>query len=1315
MAVSLIFSNFTFAAGCGCAENDDCVVSTDCSLSHGGTYNFHSLTVEGTATIRVLANTVGYDASIGGGGTGGAGGDKAGCVVWCSWHPSRPKDGVSGRNGGGFGSQGQSGGFAGGTITLNIATELNVVGEIDASGFDGTQGIAGENCDACTKSGGGGSGGEITINAIDITGTGKISAKGGVGGPGSRGGSVGNAGCGGGGGGAGGRINLFYNTLSKEIVFDTIGGEGGAPGPGKRTPLCGGAEHGDEGSDGVNGPNPAQDTYAAMCEAVEGDFNEAVLTKFANPIAHDGSDGCCGDDPNQDGGRDNGYLFLDTDEGNIEYICTFFNDEWKWKRATDYVDLSKELISTRVYRASAPQLVFFDLLANSNYRFPSKDGRINADAWLACGPAGGTSHLRASIEENLGAEAVDSHIFYAKAPDWQPPLVNTNFRTNEIDPPDDDEDYDSGSMDKKNIPLTDVRYSIAGEEFSTGTGDGDDGPAGSSIPAPQWMCIKKGNVGFWAGCGANTEDLAHDFYPGSRATTFKDYGTIENCATDGELKPGSRCLYNNIGAIGLYRVPRGTNSFTWYDVQLRERPSEEEPVDEEYLELLKTDWSGNRNNPEIKEYLEFSFFSAKMPEVYTITIEYNDPTDPNSPDVNSAISEISLTEFIEGDIRPGIWHRVKIDLDEELPTDQREKVVRISIELKSEDVPASIAKDISTDLWPREFYYDLIFLDAFSITTGNTNRYCTLKDDGADLIYEWDGDPDLFHNDLQACNEQPGYMWTGNRCCGFHPSLLMGGGASSQHTLAGCWDRRGVPNNVRVGDSLRDDAWNNVMYYYSQWNICGPEVRPTFPADQQPTYYSVSRCQVPGPDSSFYCNYGETEFTNEVDLDGTTIPYDPSIGIQSSSRPGGTGTPGCCHNDNCWNGAKCVASGVRLLNDPSLDYECTDGTWDELRSKYHFSTSETGICRTDQCFAGATATPSCVEAGTYVNEDGETDKGDNYCELLADGNAVWSSRTKLIVEKLVEFSNPSDYTLFCDDKEASLNKPSGPFENPFCVLKSRTDIVIGTSVDDLGQLDLFLSKASLNSGECRSLTPSSDFQKCGSLDAYYNNEKNLIIFKSSAGRGIWTTITNAVSSLIAWFEQKPSTQLPPQIAAHQKLNKVYLAAKNERTIIGVIEPTPSKDYLAVEYLGFAMDVCEQIANYPNLASLQCVPHATDPHHYLVTAIADSNSLNGIWPDLTSKIRINPDALPPPTAEITTPSDNLQVIVDESITFNGGGNSPVGGIITYKWDLGDDRTTVGSSIINYRYPTAGIYTVTLTVTDSRGAVGIDTITVIVTET
>jgi chitodextrinase len=71
-----------------------------------------------------------------------------------------------------------------------------------------------------------------------------------------------------------------------------------------------------------------------------------------------------------------------------------------------------------------------------------------------------------------------------------------------------------------------------------------------------------------------------------------------------------------------------------------------------------------------------------------------------------------------------------------------------------------------------------------------------------------------------------------------------------------------------------------------------------------------------------------------------------------------------------------------------------------------------------------------------------------------------------------------------------------------------------------------------------------------------------------------------------------------------------------------------------------------------------------------------------------------------------------VLPNDSVEFNGSGSyDPDGEIVGYLWDFGDGSNATGS-YVTHRYALGGTYLVTLTVTDSHNATGVDTCTITV---
>ncbi|MBC7170107.1 PKD domain-containing protein, partial [Candidatus Bipolaricaulota bacterium] len=83
---------------------------------------------------------------------------------------------------------------------------------------------------------------------------------------------------------------------------------------------------------------------------------------------------------------------------------------------------------------------------------------------------------------------------------------------------------------------------------------------------------------------------------------------------------------------------------------------------------------------------------------------------------------------------------------------------------------------------------------------------------------------------------------------------------------------------------------------------------------------------------------------------------------------------------------------------------------------------------------------------------------------------------------------------------------------------------------------------------------------------------------------------------------------------------------------------------------------------------------------------------------------------PPTASFTFSPTNPDP--GQNVTFNASGSSdPDGTIVSYAWSFGDGTTsTVTTANVTKAYASAGLYTVTLTVTDNLGATGTTTRTI-----
>jgi PKD repeat protein/subtilisin family serine protease len=106
-----------------------------------------------------------------------------------------------------------------------------------------------------------------------------------------------------------------------------------------------------------------------------------------------------------------------------------------------------------------------------------------------------------------------------------------------------------------------------------------------------------------------------------------------------------------------------------------------------------------------------------------------------------------------------------------------------------------------------------------------------------------------------------------------------------------------------------------------------------------------------------------------------------------------------------------------------------------------------------------------------------------------------------------------------------------------------------------------------------------------------------------------------------------------------------------------------------------------------------------------------NVPSGNWAEASAAITVQPQANQPPVARFTYSPGNP--LVNQWITFDATSSyDPDGSIVSYSWDFGDGATATGSRVTK-RYSAAGTYTVTLTVTDNRGAMNSASQTITVT--
>ncbi|MFH1723998.1 MAG: PKD domain-containing protein [Elusimicrobiota bacterium] len=148
--------------------------------------------------------------------------------------------------------------------------------------------------------------------------------------------------------------------------------------------------------------------------------------------------------------------------------------------------------------------------------------------------------------------------------------------------------------------------------------------------------------------------------------------------------------------------------------------------------------------------------------------------------------------------------------------------------------------------------------------------------------------------------------------------------------------------------------------------------------------------------------------------------------------------------------------------------------------------------------------------------------------------------------------------------------------------------------------------------------------------------------------------------------------------------KIYLAASFQHQVVIF-----DSDLNVVETIGTGRGSGDNQFDYPNEAQVGADGrvYVADNHNHRVQVFA---------PPVTNR---------PPVAEA---GPDQTALVGESVHFDGSGSSdPDGSIVSYEWDFGDGSENAAGANVSHPYSQAGIFTVTLTVTDDQGDTGTDT--------
>lgn len=406
-----------------------------------------------------------------------------------------------------------------------------------------------------------------------------------------------------------------------------------------------------------------------------------------------------------------------------------------------------------------------------------------------------------------------------------------------------------------------------------------------------------------------------------------------------------------------------------------------------------------------------------------------------------------------------------------------------------------------------------------------------------------------------------------------------------------------------------------------------------------------------------YCAYNETWQNTPTNNARINLSYSPII-IANPTIEQQKREAGCCELTKCWDGRKCVDDQKDKPTDPPLintNFRCIDGAWIGQSLKTALD-GLTGYCgKESQCLIDPTETDinkQCTEPGQYIE--------DNYCES---GN--WSSRTKLVALKMMKIKNnigaSSDFTLFCDSRENTLNYLAYSVQNQqataaltnlqpnnFCVLNANGRTFVGVSLNKKAE-DLPSNMQVFGAASCAiPNTRDALYKKCISTNSkvWYNRNLSILIYSSTDAPEVQDATDNNQITLLAQlkqiiaapfnfvsniFRQASVAESSNYLDSVKRFDRLYMAKKGAKTIAGSLEDASVQKSI-VEYKGLTFDMCQQISRYEQTteddedSEISCTKSGND---YYISVYGGKNngrcSTNicpeAIWPDITSKLRL----------------------------------------------------------------------------------------------
>lgn len=462
---------------------------------------------------------------------------------------------------------------------------------------------------------------------------------------------------------------------------------------------------------------------------------------------------------------------------------------------------------------------------------------------------------------------------------------------------------------------------------------------------------------------------------------------------------------------------------------------------------------------------------------------------------------------------------------------------------------------------------------------------------------------------------------------------VVAGGSGGEGGLGGCWNSKPVWS-VSFVEGTKNSVGNYKGQFYGcaidkrNYNTENDNLLNLLDSNTKKQLIQNQNYCISDQEKNYYCSFKE-EWVQTEGKDKSHLSYVP---VQSASLQAAE----CCAQTECWDGIKCVENQrAKPLEQSTNGFRCIDGNWKKLIQKCSPDGSTCAYCPEEsQCLLNPLANnepAQCIESDKYEE--------DSYCE-----NGEWSSRTKLLALKLLKMKS-NDYTLFCDNRENTLNNlqyVSGSNEvvanvltnlqtNNFCILKTGNNIIAATSTNkDFEEVPNSLNIFGVTS--CSNVADDNQYHSCDTTNkVWYNKKFKSFIYSATAinvpsdSVSFLEFIRNPIRNIISIIKRLivPSDQA--SLDAIKKFDRLYMTQQSDKSVIGTVEGRNPINAV-IEYKGVNTDICSFIEQFkrtkaPDLSTMSCKKE--DNKFYVLAQGSQFTNINpdSIWADLTSKLRL----------------------------------------------------------------------------------------------